>query len=147
MSRLLVAGLGSELHGDDEAGLVAVRELRRLGSRGADLLEAPADTLTLAAAIADHEEVVLVDSIPSDCAPGEVVELPAGAVAVLRSASGHGVSAGDAVELARALGTNPVIHIVGITGSRFELGSPADAAVRRAAREVARWIKRRFTCA
>lgn len=147
MKRLLVAGLGNDMRGDDAAGLLAVRALRRLGADWIDLLEAPADTLTLAAAIADHREVVLVDAIATESEPGDVQLLEEESVATRSTVSGHGLNARDAVRLARALGRNPKVHVVAITGSTFELGAPPSANAERAAVQVARWIKEAFPCA
>ena len=147
MSTVLVAGLGNDMRGDDAAGLLAVRALRRLGAEAIDLLEAPADTLTLAAAIADHKEVVLVDAVATESDPGDVRVLTEGSVATRSSVSGHGLNARDAVRLARTLGRNPKVHVVAITGSRFELGAAPSPETERAAVQVARWIKEAFRCA
>ena len=147
MNRVLVAGLGNDMRGDDAAGLLTVRALRKLGADGIDLLEAPADTLTLAAAIADHTEVVLVDAIATESEPGDVQLLAEESVATRTVVSGHALNARDAVLLARALGRNPRVHVVAITGSSFELGAPPSPDAERAAVQVARWIKEAFTCA
>ena len=147
MNRVLVAGLGNDMRGDDAAGLLAVRALRRLGADAIDLLEGPADTLTLAAAIADHNEVVLIDAIATESEPGDVQVLAEESVATRSSVSGHGLNARDAVRLARALGRNPKVHVVAITGSSFELGAAPSPEAERAAVQVARWIKGAFPCA
>ena len=147
MSRVLVAGLGNEMRGDDAAGLLAVRALGELGARGVDVLEAPPDTLTLAAAIADHAEVLLVDAVSLGCDAGKVFVLDEEVLAKRGTVSGHGLSAREAVELARAVGREPAVHVIGITASNFEVGAPPSDAVVRAAREVAEWIKEMCACA
>jgi hydrogenase maturation protease len=144
MSRVLVAGLGNDVRGDDAAGLLAVRALRKLGAPGIDVLEGPADTLALAAAIADHDEVVLIDAVASDADAGEVLVLDERSVAMRSRVSGHGLGAREAVELARALGSNPAVHVVGITGSAFASGTRPSTAVERASGQVARWIRDAF---
>jgi hydrogenase maturation protease len=147
MSRLLVAGLGNEMRGDDAAGVIAARALAVLGARGVDILEAPADTLTLAAAIADHDEVVLIDAVAIDGEVGEVFVLDEDSLAKRSGVSGHGLSARDAIRLARAMGREPLVRVIGITGRCFELGGAPNPAVERAARDVAVWIKEMHACA
>ncbi len=146
MNRLLVAGVGNDMRGDDAAGLLAVRALRALGVHGVDMLEAPADTVALAAAIADHAQVVVIDAVASEPA-GEVLILDDRSIRVRSRVTGHGLSVRDAVDLARLLGRDPDVHIVGIAGSSFVLGEAPSHEVEQAASQVARWIKEEFACA
>jgi len=146
MSRLLVAGIGNDMRGDDAAGLLAVRALRELGASNVDVLESPADTIALAAAIADHPEVVVIDAVAAEGA-GEVMVLDERSIAMRSRVTGHGLSVRDAIDLARALGREPAVHVVGITGSTFDLGAAPSPEVERAASKVASWIKEAFACA
>jgi hydrogenase maturation protease len=146
MSRLLVAGIGNDMRGDDAAGLLAVRALRGLGIHDVDMIEGPADTITLAAAIADHQEVIVIDAFAAEPA-GDVVIMDERSIGVRSRVTGHGLSVRDAIDMAHLLGRDPDVHVVGIAGSSFALGAAPSREVERAASQVARWIKEEFACA
>ena len=146
MKGLLIAGIGSESRGDDAAGLLAVRALRRLGVRGADV-EEHRDAASLAAALLERSHAVVVDAIAGGGETGEVLELGADDPTLRSETSSHGLGVCHAVELARALGSTPAVLVIGIVGRDFRVGGAPTPAVARAAKHVAAWIKESLACA
>lgn len=146
MNRILVGGLGSESRGDDIAGLLAVRELQGLGLAGVDV-EEHADAASLALSIAGHAEVVVIDAFACAEAPGTVVELAPDELLPRPDSSSHGLGMRHAVEIARALGSDAHVTVVGVGARRFELGSGPDPAVARGAHLAALRVKEMLGCA
>lgn len=147
MNSVLVAGLGNELRGDDAAGLLTARALRRLGPRGVDVEEYAGDVAALAEAISHHSRVIVVDALASSAPAGTVTSLSPGQVSIRSGASTHGLGLRAALELARALGAEPKVHVFGIAGRSFGAGEPPSAEVARGARELAAAIKEGLACA
>lgn len=146
MNRILVAGMGNELRGDDAAGLLAVRALRALAPQGVDV-EEHGDAASLAESMARHVEVVVIDAVAADSSLGTILELSPGRAHSRRATSSHGLELWQAVALAEVLAVNTKVRIFGITGRAFELGAEPSPAVVRAASEVATRIKEMFVCA
>jgi len=144
MSRTLVVGLGNETRGDDAAGLLAARAVCTLGLAGVDV-EEHGDVAGLAEAIARHSDVVLFDAVAGGT-PGAVVEVELGALRRVTTSS-HGLDAGEAVDLARVLGSQARVRVIGIVGRCFETGAPPSAEVTRAAAAAALRIKEVLPCA
>ncbi len=137
MTKILVAGLGNELRGDDAAGLLTARAIRALHLENVDVEEHSGDVAALAESMARHAEVVVVDAVVSSAPPGTVRELNADSAVTRARSSSHGLGVSEALALARALGATPRVRLIGIEGSQFALGSRPCTAVARAAREVA----------
>ena len=146
MRGLLIAGIGSESRGDDAAGLLAVRALRRLGVRGADV-EEHRDSASLAAALLEHSHAVVIDAIADGGEAGQVLELGADDAALGRETSSHGLGVRHALELAGALGSTPAVLVIGIVGRDFGVGEPPTPEVLTAARDLAAWMKESLACA
>jgi hydrogenase maturation protease len=133
---VLVIGLGSELRGDDGAGIAAARRLRDAARQaGVEVRELAGDPLALLDAWSSRDAVVIVDAMRSGVAPGTVRRIDASAsppAAIGSVASTHAVGLCDAIELARALDRLPARVIVhAVEGASFEPGrglSPAVAA-------------------
>lgn len=139
MSTRLVACLGNELRGDDAAGLLVARELRASLPAGVDLEEHSGDVVMLGESMARHAEVVVIDAVVAPVASGSVLELdPKDAAAARVRSSSHGLGVLEALAIARALGAEPHVRLIGIVGSQFALGSKPTAAVVTAASELAR---------
>jgi hydrogenase maturation protease len=144
MSRTLVVGLGNETRGDDAAGLLAARAVRKLGLEGVDV-EEHGDVAGLAEAIARHSDVVLVDAVAGGT-PGAVVDVELSALRRITTSS-HGLDAREAVDLARVLGSQARVRVIGIVGRCFDAGLPPSDEVRRAAAAAALRIKEVLPCA
>lgn len=140
MSRVIA--LGQRYRGDDAVGLVVGERLQARGVRVAFR----DDAALLVDDLASSEPVVLVDAVVGSGAPGEVVVLDGYALPLetARPVSSHGMSVGDAIDLAVALhgeACAPWLAIVGIciappTGTLEGLSAEVDAAVEAAERRV-----------
>lgn len=158
MTRILVAGIGNELFGDDGFGVAVVRRLQDLpelahpgaqltlmnaGTRGFDLLTALSD---------GYDAAILVDAVPRGRAPGTVYVLdpsPAPASVGLELDScldPHRLDPARALLLARASGA-PLsrIFVVGCEPApelemSESLSPPVAAAVAPAIQEIERLI-------
>jgi hydrogenase maturation protease len=132
-----VIGIGNRWRGDDGAGLEAAG---RLGG-----VELEGEPIRIVDALGDADEVVIVDAVSSDAAPGAVHVFDAGSeplpVELFGSPSTHALGLAEAIEIARSLGRLPTrLRVYGIEGAQFGHGrglSPeVEAAVDRVLREV-----------
>lgn len=154
-ARRLFIGIGNPLRGDDVAGLLAARALRRskdLGvsrtpnpssseGEGIEVRELEGEPVDLIEAWEGAELALVADAVSSGATPGEVHRIDASAAplpAALAGPSTHALGLAEAVELGRALERLPSRLIVyGIEAARFEAGAEPGAAVRAAAERVA----------
>jgi hydrogenase maturation protease len=142
MSRVVVAAVGNRLRGDDAAGPLVVEALRAAHAPVC-LVEAATNPLTLLDAWTPDDTVVVVDAVATGARPGTIHELGGADEGMIPDPPGstHGFGLAAVVELARTLGRLPrQLTVIGIEGARFDLGTPAHPAVRRAARVVAERI-------
>lgn len=126
-SGILVIGIGNPLRGDDAAGPLAARELRRRGFRALDVHQL---TPELAEPVSRARRVIFIDS-SVELAAGEVRReaLSEGTGPVLE----HTASPGAVLRLARQVyGTAPEAQLISIGAQSFELGRPLSDPVRRA---------------
>jgi hydrogenase maturation protease len=153
--RLLFIGIGNPLRGDDAAGLLAARALRRredfgvsrppnpplADGDGIDVLELEGEPVDLIEAWEGAELAFVADAVSSGAEPGTVhrIDATVGPLpAALAGPSTHALGLAEAVELGRALGRLPPRLIVyGIEGARFDAGVECDASVLAAAELVA----------
>ena len=139
----VVIGVGNDLRGDDAAGWEIVRRLA--AAPGLVLHEHPGDAPGLVSLWGPDDDVVIVDAVASDDAPGTIVEVDALAgelPAAVSWATTHGAGVAEGVELARALGLLPKsLLVVGIVARRFDLGEPMTPEVERAVNDVARKLR------
>ena len=147
MNSRLVVGLGNEIRGDDAAGLLTVRALRKLDPAGVDVKECTGDAASLAETIAQYPEVIVVDAVASAGPPGRVMEIRPESIGQHRRHGTHDAGLAEAIGLANVLGANPTMLVVGITGRSFELGNKPDSAVIRAAAELAVNLGETLECA
>ena len=147
MKRVLVAGLGNAMRGDDAAGLLAVRALRAIDCGALDVEEHDGDVAALAESMARHERVIVIDAVRADSAPGTVLKLTPDAAASLRPASSNGLGLREAIAMARVLGGRPRVEVYGIASESSAVGAAPSPAVMRAAADVALRIEERFRCA
>jgi hydrogenase maturation protease len=142
---LKVVGVGNPWRGDDAAGLVAARTLRKLLPDGVEVLEREGEPASLIDAWEGADAVWVVDAVRSGAAPGTVHRLDATErplPAELFGASTHHLGLADGVELARVLGRLPRRLVVfGIEGASFAAGEAPTPAVSAAAGRAARAIR------
>ena len=140
----VVIGIGNRERGDDAAGPLLLDRLRDAAT-GAGLVESAGDPAAIVAAVDRVGAVVFVDACISGAAPGTVhrFDLNRGKLPPMRSGlSSHGFGLGEAVELARVLGTLPPVCIVyAIEGACFEPGRGLSRPVARAIPTLAERIR------
>jgi hydrogenase maturation protease len=139
-----VIGVGSRDRGDDAAGLLAARFLRRRLPPGVDVCCGRPDPVSLIALWEGAEHVWLIDAVVSGAAPGTVHRVEAGSGRLLARPpcrSTHALGLADAVELAGVVGRLPrSLVVVGVEAAEFDLGGWPTADVRAGARAAARAV-------
>ena len=137
----MIIGIGTEISGDDAAGLLAARRLRELGI---EALDYSGEVLGLLDLWEGASSVILIDAMRSGRPPGSVVVLDARDApwtGEQLSISTHGLGLFEAFSLAELLGRMPsCVVIYGIEGGSFEPGSPVSPEVLAGVEEVTRRI-------
>jgi hydrogenase maturation protease len=125
---VVVIGVGNRQRGDDGAGLEAVRRVRHCelsSSITVHLHEGEAIALLELWEAADA--ALLVDTVRSGASPGTIHRLDASQAPLpspIRTSLSHTIGIGEAIELARAIGSLPAtIRVYGVEGRQFEAGS------------------------
>ncbi len=118
-SRVVVIGIGNEFRRDDGIGPATVARLRGQAAAVVKLLVSDGEPAGLIEAWSGADLAVVVDAVRAGPAavPGRLHRLVLDGAAPLdpRQVSSHGLSLGDAVGLARALGRLPgrlIVHAV-----------------------------------
>ena len=145
---ILVAGIGNPDCGDDAAGLVVARALKRSMAAEFDVKELRGEPMELMAAMKGREEAILVDAIAPFSGAGTLHMIDASRsplpVELFGHVSTHSFGLVESIELARVLGDLPPrILVVGIEGANFEPSSPLSPAVKKATRKAVDWIVKR----
>jgi hydrogenase maturation protease len=139
---VVVIGVGNEFRGDDAAGLLAARRLRR--HAGVRAVEHTKDGLSLMEHWRPLDHVVVVDALRSGHEPGTVFRFEATEGPVPGDAgwvSTHSPGVAEGIETARALGRLPLsLTVYGIEAERVDPGDRVTPAVADAVEEVARAI-------
>ena len=133
---VLVAGIGTELRGDDAAGLLAVRLLKARGvPGGVSLLECPDGGPGLMNSWSGYEVCILIDAVSAGCPPGTILTMDLKeqkAPLPLLHSSSHHLGLAETIELGRALHVLPDrLLLYGIEGASYQAGgelSPEVAA-------------------
>lgn len=125
---VVVIGIGNQLRGDDGAGLEAVRRVRDCElSTSITVHLHEGEAIGLLTLWDGADAALLVDSVQSGAPPGTIHRLDASHLplpARARRSSSHAIGVGEAIELARALGTlPPTIRVYGVEGLQFEAGT------------------------
>jgi len=141
IGRVVVIGIGNLDRGDDAAGRLVARKLRKELPDGIEFIELEADATALLEKLAPASRAVLIDACTSGRSPGTVQRFDVAAQALpkeLFNLSTHGFGLGEAVELARTLNMLPARCIVyAIEAEAFEPGASLSPAVEAAIDEVA----------
>jgi hydrogenase maturation protease len=137
----VVVGVGNEYRRDDGVGLAVAALLRDRVPAGVEVVGCELEPSRLLDAWQGAQAALVVDAVRSGAEPGTLHRFDAGRspvpAAVFRSST-HAFGVGEAVELARALGTLPRrVVVFGVEGSEFAAGqgltSRVEAAVEPAA--------------
>ena len=131
-----VIGCGNLDAGDDAAGLISVRALRRrfAGRDGVEFVEAPTGMHVLDL-LAGARAAVVVDAIHTGGhrQPGATVRIAVGAeefpAELAGSVSTHGLGIADAIGLASILGSLPTTVFMGIQVAGTATGEPLSSEV------------------
>ena len=104
-------------------------------------IELEGDTSALVDLLADASSAIVIDAVRSGASPGTVHRYDVGRTplpaTLSSSSSSHLVSVAEAIELARVLGRlPPAVLVLGIEGSRFDVGAPLSDPVVAAIDEV-----------
>jgi hydrogenase maturation protease len=142
--RVVVVGVGNAYRGDDGVGLAAAGRVRGRVADTVDVLVCEAEPSRLIEAWEGADAAVVVDAVSSGAAPGTLHRHDASVEALPSRAfrsSTHAFGLGEAIELARALGTLPArVVVLGVEGGDFTAGRglspPVAAAVERVAEAV-----------
>jgi hydrogenase maturation protease len=148
--RTLVLGLGNEYAGDDAAGVLAVRVVRRPAGAGADVVESAASGLALLEVFAGYDRAVVVDSIRTGRAPaGAIVELALAEVGRVTAPSIHQAGIPELAAVAERLGLGfpaqtRVLAVEVAQSPTFgaPLSEPVAAAIPELARRVEQQLER-----
>jgi hydrogenase maturation protease len=131
-SPTLVIGVGNEWRGDDAAGLLVARQLRRCGT-SLSVLEHDGEGAALMELWNRWDAVIIVDAVHSGAEPGTVYRFDAISQPLpskIRHGSTHSFSLGEAIELGRALNQLPRHLVVyAIEGQNFEAGNRLSSQV------------------
>ena len=152
-ARMLVAGFGNVLRGDDGFGVEVVRRLHAPGAvpEGTVLLEVGTGGIALAQELlTPYDRLVVVDAMQRGGAPGTVYVLQVDSVETLRSVDMHMAVPSRALGLAQALGGLPQkVFMVGceptvVDDLQMELSPAVGAAVESAMMEVRKLLTGTF---
>jgi hydrogenase maturation protease len=132
-----VLGLGNVLCADDGLGVAAVAQLARSYEFGREVRVVDGGTLglSLLGLFEGVDDVLLVDAILTDAAPGSLVRLEGDAVepAARERLSVHQVGVADLLDALRLLDALPRrLSLVGLVPAHVELGLGRSPAVERA---------------
>lgn len=134
--RVVVIGVGNAHRADDAVGLVAAARLEGVLPADVPVHALRGEISALMDAWSGAAAAVLIDAVQSGAAPGTVQRLDVSAAPLptgLATASTHGLSLPQAIELARTLEVLPPRVIVfGVEGQRFVHGRGLSAAVEAA---------------
>ena len=144
---ILILGIGTELRGDDAAGLHVARRLMTEKLPGsATILEMRGDGATLMEQWKGSTHVILADAVTADLPPGSVIRfnarkdlLPAN----LFAASSHSFGVAQALAVSLALDElPPSVILFGIQAKSFQMGTDLSPEVRRAIDETTGAIRK-----
>ena len=134
--KIIVIGIGNEFRGDDAAGLLVVRRLKKKQPAGVELREQSGEAIALMETMHGADAVILVDAVQSGAEAGQIHRYDASEQAMpaqFLRCSTHNFSVHDAIEMARALEKLPSrLMVYGIEGLHFEHGSELTSAVQTA---------------
>lgn len=147
MRRILIAGFGSVLRGDDGFGPAVIRQLAATElPANVETLDAGAGGIDLVMHLLEHfDELIVVDAIRRGGDPGTIYEFEPSAVDAERDADkrldAHSTDPGSAMRLAAQLKVLPAsVKILGCEPASFDftqaLSSPVQKAVERAVARV-----------
>jgi hydrogenase maturation protease len=147
-SKTLIIGVGNPDRGDDAAGILVARQLKRASPEGFEVIEQIGDGAALMDAWQGFDTVILVDAVQSGAPPGTIHRLDARAQPIpsrFFHCSTHAFGVAEAIETARALDRLPPrVLVFGIEGNNFGAGEEISDKISAACTEVAARIRERL---
>ncbi|MDD3763342.1 MAG: hydrogenase maturation protease [Nevskiales bacterium] len=152
--RILVAGVGNPLRGDDAAGPMAIERLQarmpQASCPGVEYMVSGGETGELLGRLEACDAAILIDACVSGAEAGTIHEFDVAAGPLpqrLGGFSSHGFGVHEALELARALGQLPArCRVLAIDAQRDTHGAPVSAAVEAAVDAVVDRVRRQLQC-
>lgn len=142
--KALVAGIGNDLRGDDDAGLAVARMMKSEQPAGVTILELNNDPTALLDYLPGFDVAMIIDATQSGSPPGTIHRFDASESPLpeTRSArSTHGMTVASVLELARIQKQLPKkVFVYGIEGKQFSHGSSLTPEVERAVRIVVQMV-------
>lgn len=146
---ILVVGIGNPDRGDDGIGPLIVERLAEQPPSDVRLIVRSGDMLGLVDDWAEYDAVICIDAAAPLDTPGRIrcVDATSGHLAPgPLPASSHAFSLGEAIALARALGTLPgEVMILAIEGACFGAGAVMTPSVSAAVGEAVRLVHEEIT--
>ncbi|MDH3974589.1 MAG: HyaD/HybD family hydrogenase maturation endopeptidase [Deltaproteobacteria bacterium] len=138
--KILIAGLGNTLLGDEGVGVKIIESLEKRVHlpQNISLLDGGTAGYTLIDCMKDYEKVILIDAVRGGARPGTVYRLSFDDI-IRRpelKLSGHQIDLPEVLMLAKQLGELPQIVLIGIEPENMEYGMELSLKVSRATREV-----------
>lgn len=146
--RILIAGIGNELMGDDGLGPIIIRMLAKVDLPGnIDRIDFGYRLYDLLLKIRDYDALIIIDAIGLDGKPGELFIIRPDSVKefidrVLRI-DPHGATLRDILRLAYRLGYLPShTYIIGCIPKNISLGVGLSREVEECTGKIIRYIKK-----
>lgn len=140
----LIIGIGNRFRRDDGIGPAVIEALEVKNTSGWRLLTLSGEGASLIEHWRGSESVVIVDAIRSGERAGTIESFDANEKPVPTGHfhySSHAFGLAEAIEVSRALGELPRVHIVGVVGKDFSSGEELSPEVFAALPEVVRRIE------
>jgi hydrogenase maturation protease len=151
-NRILVLALGNDIMGDDAAGLIAARELKKVFGADVDIFEVSSAGFSLMDILEGYRKVLILDSIPSSSkSECSIRELTKDDLSHQFCLSPHYVGIPELMELAKRLDMSFPdevkalvigIHDIGIIreGLSSEIKDKMPILVEKASRIIKQWL-------
>jgi hydrogenase maturation protease len=138
--RTVVVGIGNDFRGDDGAGIIAARLLRKSSLNGSEVVEMNGELTGLLEKLDGCDTLIVIDAIQSQSPPGTIHRFDASQIPLpdnRNRRSTHGISLGSVIELARVQKTLPRrVLVFGIEGASFEHGARLTPSVETSVRDL-----------
>lgn len=147
--KIKIIGIGNPLMGDDGAGVAAIERLRQHHlPEGVELIDAGTGGLALLYLMEGVDKVIFLDAVEMGQAPGTVRRFPAEELATAgEGGSGlslHATGLLEVLALARQMGPNPEVVLMGIQPESVAWGLGLSQTVSRALGRLTGRLEREF---
>jgi hydrogenase maturation protease len=144
-NKVLILGIGNLILKDEGVGVHVVRALEEQGPPpGVEVIDGGTATMDLLSVIYESERIIVIDALKAGGEPGAIYRcLPEDLMEVSdRPLSLHQVGLLDVLGMARQLGGNPAVVIIGIEPKEISWGLELTGEVQAAVPKVIEAVKR-----